>query len=182
MLNVLQSLFRASPLKTEAAALYDAIGSQARHPGFYTTLSVPDTLDGRFELVVLHAAMVFHGIRRHGEAGRALAQTTCDLMFKSFDTALRELGVGDLSVPKRVKAMAGAYRGRMDVYEAAFRAEGDDALIEALGRNVFRGRLEDPRPVTALSAYVRQTLQNLEALPLSAYETGNLSFGNVHVS
>src|SRR5690242_9073061 len=88
-------------------ALYGAIVAQARAPAFYMNYGVPDTLDGRFELLVLHAFLYFRRLKREpaAEAGEA-GQAVFDLMFLDMDRSLRELGVGDLSVPKKIKRMA----------------------------------------------------------------------------
>ncbi|KIL98794.1 Ubiquinol-cytochrome C chaperone [Paramagnetospirillum magnetotacticum MS-1] len=121
--------------------LYVAVINQARLPDFYLRLAVPDTLDGRFDLIVLHAFLVMRRLRQvtaeeGGEAARAVAQALFDLMFADMDQNLREMGVGDMSVGKRVKQMARAFYGRVAAYDEGLAAEGD-ALAEALRRNLY---------------------------------------------
>jgi cytochrome b pre-mRNA-processing protein 3 len=120
--------------------LYGAAVAAARQPAFYAGLGVPDTLDGRFDLVGLHVFLLIRRLRALPPPGPALAQAVFDAMFNDMDLNLREMGVGDLSVGKRVRAMWEAFHGRSSAYQAAL--EGRDAmkLAEALERNVWRGK------------------------------------------
>ncbi len=127
-------------------ALYTAAVGAARDPVFYERLGVPDTLDGRFDLVGLHAFLLIRRLRAAPPPGVAVAQAVFDAMFSDMDINLRELGVGDMSVSKRVKAMWEAFHGRATAYDAAL-AAGDQAALEtAVVRNVFR---EVPHPGAA---------------------------------
>jgi cytochrome b pre-mRNA-processing protein 3 len=119
-----------------AASLYAAAVAQARQPAFYTALGVPDTLDGRFELIVLHVHLLCRRLGTLGEAGAAPAQALFDTMFRDMDRNLRELGVSDPSLPRRIKSMIQAYYGRVKAYDAAL-AEGEGALAQAIARNVY---------------------------------------------
>ncbi|WP_374466727.1 ubiquinol-cytochrome C chaperone family protein, partial [Ferrovibrio sp.] len=92
-------------------ALYRAIVAQSRQAGFYREHGVPDSLDGRFDMIVLHSFLVMRRLRRIGAAAEPLSQQLFDLMFADMDSNLREIGVGDLSVGKKVKAMAQAFYG-----------------------------------------------------------------------
>ena len=115
--------------------LYGAAVRAARDPYFYTELGVPDTLDGRFDLVGLHAFLLIR--RLSGEKrGQEIAQTVFDAMFNDMDVNLREMGVGDLSVGKKVRAMWEAFHGRSHVYAEAMKI-GPEALAEALERNLW---------------------------------------------
>ncbi len=119
--------------------LYTAAVAAAREPFLYRSLGVADTLDGRFDLVCLHAFLLVRRLQREAEPGPALAQAVFDAMFSDMDVSLREMGVGDLSVGRRVRAMWEAFHGRAHAYEAAL-AAGDAAALEAaLLRNVWRG-------------------------------------------
>ena len=120
-------------------ALYGAAVAAAREIYLYESLGVPDTLDGRFDLVSLYAFLVIHRLRELPETGAALAQAVFDAMFSDMDMNLRELGVGDLSVGKRVRAMWEAFHGRANAYAAAMQAADHTALEAALARNVWRG-------------------------------------------
>jgi cytochrome b pre-mRNA-processing protein 3 len=118
-------------------ALYRAAVAAAREPYFYEALGVPDTLDGRFDLIAVHAFLLIE--RLQPEPGPALAQAVFDAMFSDMDMNLREIGVGDLSVGKRVRAMWEAFHGRAKVYAAAMQSADREALETALARNVWRG-------------------------------------------
>src|SRR6476660_9122950 len=103
------------------AALYGAIVAQARNPGLYADLAVPDTVTGRFEMVILHSALVLRHLRAD-DAAKAVAQEVFDLFCADMDRSLRELGVGDLAVGKRMREMAGIFYGRADAYDNALLA------------------------------------------------------------
>jgi cytochrome b pre-mRNA-processing protein 3 len=119
--------------------LYGSAVAAAREPFLYRSLGVADTLDGRFDLVCLHAFMLVRRLRREAAPGPALAQAVFDAMFSDMDVSLREMGVGDLSVGRRMRAMWEAFNGRALAYDAAL-ATGDAAALEtALMRNVWRG-------------------------------------------
>jgi cytochrome b pre-mRNA-processing protein 3 len=119
--------------------LYGAAVAAAREPFHYAVLQVPDTLDGRFDLVGLHTCIVIRRLRLMPKPGPELAQAVFDAMFSDMDVNLRELGVSDLSVGKRVRAMWEAFHGRALAYESALAATDIVALADALRRNVWRG-------------------------------------------
>ena len=120
-------------------ALYAAAVTAAREPGLYRSLAVPDTLDGRFDLVGLYAALMIRRLRQLPEPGPALAQAVFDAMFSDMDLNLREMGVGDLSVGRKVRQMWEAFHGRAMAYEDALEAGDAAGLAAALARNVWRG-------------------------------------------
>jgi cytochrome b pre-mRNA-processing protein 3 len=122
-----------------AHELYCRAVDAARDPYFYTELAVPDTLDGRFDLVGLHAFLVIRRLQAAPAPGPAVAQAVFDAMFADMDVNLREMGVSDLSVGKRVKQMWEAFHGRSVAYQKALDAGDAQALAEALSRNVWRG-------------------------------------------
>lgn len=142
-----------------AHSLYGAIVTQARAPVFYRDFGVADTIDGRFDMIVLHAFLVFEKLRALGPAGSALAQEVVDLFFLDMDRSLREMGVGDLAVPKRMRTMAESFAGRSAAYRGAA-ARGDrPALAEAIGRNVFPEADGVPPGAAALANYVLAWLE-----------------------
>ena len=163
---------RAAPLpESAAAACYAAIVAQARQPAFYAALQVPDTPQGRFEMVLLHACLALR--RLSGEP--AFGQALFDLMFADFDVNLRELGVGDLGVGKRVYGWAAAFRGRAATYAAGLIGEID--LAAALARNVYASRPEaDPAP---LADYVRRAAAALALYAPEAVMAGALAWPSV---
>lgn len=122
-----------------AATLYGAIVAQARQPALYARFGVPDTLDGRFEMVVLHTALVTGRLMQGAGAEKAAGQAVFDLYCLDMDRSLREIGIGDLGVPKRMKRMTERYYGRAGAYQTAL-ANGDIAALRAaVERNVFNG-------------------------------------------
>ena len=154
---ILDGLFRRSRLRRTADTLYVAAVRQARQPGFYTRFGAPDTLDGRFDMVTLHVFLLLRRLRDEGKEGAALAQKLFDVMFEYMDQDLREMGVGDLSVGKKVKAMARAVYGRIAAYEAAL-DEGGEAgqaqLVEALRRNLYSARDPHDEDARAFARYI----------------------------
>jgi cytochrome b pre-mRNA-processing protein 3 len=134
-------------------ALYGVAVLAARDPYLYRTVGVPDTLDGRFDLVGLHACLLIHRLRFLPDPGPALAQAVFDAMFSDMDINLREMGVGDLSVGKRVRAMWEAFHGRAAAYEAALAESDAPGLTAALQRNVWRG-VEPPNGAAATLARI----------------------------
>jgi len=147
-----------------AAALYGAIVAQARRPALYAGFGVPDTVDGRFEMVVLHTALLLDRLQREGEAEKTIGQRIFDLHCRDMDQSLRELGIGDLSVPKRMKKMAEAFYGRAAAYRAAVAVSDTASLAEIIRRNVFRGA-ETARDASPLAAYVLALARHLAAAP-----------------
>ena len=129
-------LFRRSPNVAVVERLHAAIVAAARQPALYTDLAVPDTFEGRFESLTLHAGLVLRRLRDAPAPGPEMAQDLVDTVFRHFDRTLREMGVGDTAVPKRMKGIAEAFAGRCAAYDEALRS-GD--LARALARNVYEG-------------------------------------------
>jgi cytochrome b pre-mRNA-processing protein 3 len=132
-------LLRRNPHERTGYVLYAQAVAAARDPTLYATVGVPDTLDGRFDLVGLHAFLVIRHLQTQPPPGPALAQAVFDAMFNDMDVALREMGVGDLAVGKKVKVMWEALHGRAIAYGRALDAGDSAALQAALARNVWRG-------------------------------------------
>ena len=156
--------------------LYGAVVTAARQPYFYTALGVPDTLDGRFDLLSLLAILLIERLRPEPEPGPALAQAVFDAMFSDMDVNLREMGVGDLSVGKKVRAMWNAFHGRAIAYAAAL-ASGDEAALEAaIARNVWRGATPPPGSAAALTRLAATGRSDLSRQPFAALAGGRVSF------
>ena len=173
LLNFLASKERGAR-ERKAADLYAAAVAQARQPALYTDLAAPDTLDGRFELIVLHVHLLCRRLGTLGAEGAGLAQAVFDTMFRDMDRNLRELGVGDPSLPRRVKAMIEAYFGRIKAYDAAF-AAGGDALAATIARNVYNAAEVSPAAV-AMAAYARRAQQAIDAAPGADLLAGRVAF------
>lgn len=127
--------FRPSPTRADAEQLLDGVIKASRNPAFFGAGRVPDSLGGRFEVVTLHAALALVRLRE-ADAPKGLAQHFTDVLFKYFDSGLREAGVGDLAVPKRMFRMASDFYGRLNAYAQAL-DEGEAALADAIGRNAL---------------------------------------------
>jgi cytochrome b pre-mRNA-processing protein 3 len=166
-------LFRPHPQDRSIGELYGAIVAQARLPGFYLSYGVPDTLEGRFDLIVLHLVLL---IERLGTAaGSAIGQEIFDVFCRDLDGNLREMGVGDLAVPKRMRRFGEAFYGRQAAYLAAFTAADDAALEKALERNIFAGA-DAGRHAVRLAHYVHAARRQLKGQDGAALRRGDVSF------
>lgn len=160
-----------------ASQLYHELVKHARTPAFYRDLGVPDTPEGRFEMVALHAALVIRRLRAEGAAGRALGQELFDLMFADVDESLRHIGVGDLKVGKHVKRLAGNFYARLAALDEALATGGTAPLRPILLTNVYHG---GPPPseaqCDALAAYLLAAERGLGAQAGAALLAGRLAF------
>lgn len=173
---MLRRLLSRSRFDESTHRLYDTMVERAREPVFFADLGVPDTLDGRFEMNVLHGLLIMRRLRRIEEGGAEAAQSLFDLMFADFDSALRQIGVGDLKVGSRIKQMGQAFYGRAAALNAAL-ADGaePDALKEALRRNTF-GTVEAKEDhLTVFETYVRGQEAHLDSQPDDALLAGDLT-------
>lgn len=155
--------------------LYGQLVAAAREPALYGELGVPDTLDGRFDLVGLYAALLIRRLRALAAPGPTLAQAVFDAMFSDMDTNLREMGVGDLSVGRKVREMWEAFHGRAGAYEAALAAGDATTLASALARNVWRGAA----PADAPAQLARLTLGQdafLATQDIASFAAGQVRF------
>jgi cytochrome b pre-mRNA-processing protein 3 len=157
-----------------AFQLYGAAVAAARDPYLYATLGVPDTLDGRFDAIVLHVYLVVRRLGSEAEPGAALAQAVFDAMFLDMDINLREMGVGDLSVGKRNRAMWEAFHGRSAAYAAAW--EDTPALAVAVSRNFWRGADAPPGSAAALVRLARAQAVCLASQDVTALSRGDVRF------
>jgi cytochrome b pre-mRNA-processing protein 3 len=147
-------LRRRKPEEALAVAVYGRTARDARMADLFEACGIPDTLDGRFDALALHAALMIDRLRREPD-GEALAQAFFDAMFRHLDLTLREIGVQDLGVGRRIKIMAEGLHGRALAYRAAL-AGGPDPLVEVLRRNAYGGRPPvDSEPVLRLEEHVR---------------------------
>ncbi len=151
-----------------ARALYEAIVAAARRTTLYDAMGVPDTVDGRFDMIVLHLFVVLDRLK---DEDQKLQQQIADEFFRDMDRSLREMGVGDLSVGKKIRKMAEAYAGRIQAYNNAG-GKDDAALAAALQRNVYAGNQNtDALPMAKL---VRSMQENLAGQPLAKIAKGRI--------
>lgn len=148
---MLKHLFRPRPQTLQAEALYARVVDQARQPAFYTTMATPDRIDARFELYTLHILLLLMRLRAEGERGADIGQRLFNVYVSALDDSLRELGVGDLSVAKKMRKLGEALYGRMKAYETPLEAGDADTLALALARNVHE--VEDAARGAPLAAY-----------------------------
>lgn len=154
--------------------LYGLAVAAARDPHLYRDLGVPDTLDGRFDLVGLHAFLLIRRLSALPPPGPAVSQAVFDAMFSDMDFNLREMGVSDLSVGRKVRSMWEAFHGRAVAYQAAL-GEGEAALAEALARNVWRGAPPDPSSALRLARLVLAQDAHLAQVPAEALCAGEVT-------
>ncbi|WP_312147605.1 ubiquinol-cytochrome C chaperone family protein [Brevundimonas sp.] len=158
---MLRNLFRQRPDERQGDALYALAVEQARQPGFYTALGVADRIDTRFELYTLHVLILFLRLKQDGERGEVAAQKLFDTYISSLDNTLRELGVGDVSIGKKMRKLGESLYGRMNAYEGPLRAEDEGALAASLAKNVYES--VDAETGTALARYAVTSRRNLAA-------------------
>lgn len=166
--------FKPRPEKTIGKALYAEIVQAARQPVLYGENAVQDTLEGRLELILLHAALVIRSLRAEGsEPARAVSQVVFDTMFEDFDIAMRELGLGDSGVGKKIRFMAEGFYGRAQSYAVAIEEDGVEALELAISRNLLASETADPR-AAGLAVHVHAVVAALDATGGAAMAQGEL--------
>jgi cytochrome b pre-mRNA-processing protein 3 len=168
-------LFRRRRADDTIATLYGTIVAQARLPAFYQVYGVPDTVDGRFELILLHLYLFL----RHsdGDLGdRELGQQVFDLFCRDMDRNLREMGISDLKVPKEMERIGQAFYGRASAYGAAL-ATGDIATVaKAVSRNVYGSEEAEPEAAARLGTYMMKVLAELSRQDRDSIQRGIIGF------
>lgn len=168
------SLFRKSTATEPVYAVYNSIVAQSRQPIFYAEWGVPDTVTGRFDMISLHMALLFRRLRTGTKAGKDFSQAVFDLFFKDMDRSLREMGAGDLAVPKKIQKMGNLFFGLLAGLNEAIDRNDDEALAAVISRNLLGG--EDSANVRALVAYVRERDSDLANQPADSIIAGDLRF------
>ena len=158
-----------------AQRLYAALTAQARRPEFYLSCGVPDSVDGRFEMIAIHAFLLFRRLKGQGEKAAAVAQEVYDVMFGDFDASVRELGAQDLGVGRRIKFMTEAMNGRFAAYDAGL-AGGPTELELALKRNLYGTTEPHDDALKRMAEYVRQADADLAAHPVDQLMRGVVQF------
>jgi len=166
--------FQPNPSRRSIDELYGAIVAQARSVVFYTAYGIPDTLEGRFDLIVLHMVLLLAALDHEGTPGRGIGQKLFDRFCRDLDASLREMGVGDLAVPTRMRQFGEAFYGRQAAYLEALRAADGRELEKALARNIFHGANGDgPR---RLGRYARILAHQFAVHDQSALLRGAVAF------
>jgi cytochrome b pre-mRNA-processing protein 3 len=165
-------LFARSRAVPSVELVYGDIVAAARLPRLYRDLGVPDTVMGRFDCLALHLVLVLRRLRALPPPADGLAQELVDRFFADLDAALRQIGIGDVSVPKKVKKLGQAFYGRAEAYEAALAQDAAaNALDQALARNVLE-RPDEPEIAAALAQHARRLAQALDSMSFERLLTG----------
>jgi cytochrome b pre-mRNA-processing protein 3 len=172
--------FRRAAENRTIASLYGMIVAQARSPAFYADFGVPDTVQGRFDLIVLHLVLVIRRLTGdqnagRGFAGRNIGQRLFDVFCSDLDDNLREMAIGDLAVPKHMRRFGEAFYGRQRAYVTAFEAEDEQAFENALARNIFAGAGVEGK-AARLADYARAVARELDAQAEEALLRGEVVF------
>jgi cytochrome b pre-mRNA-processing protein 3 len=172
-------LFRRSPSNHSIASLYGTIVAQARAAPFYRICGVPDTVNGRFEMVVLHTVLVLRRLEKEPLPLRRIGQELFDRFCRDMDGSLREMGVGDLAVPTKMRKIGEAFYGRQAAYGAALAADHPEPLVAALERNVL-GAQTGTSGLGAMrfATYVRAAVESLAEQDGQALSRAELTFPN----
>jgi len=177
-LNPLKRLRSRRSKTSKSQKLYGAIVAQARLPDFYRDLGVPDSLDGRFAVLSLHLFIVLHRLKQEGTAGVSLAQGVMDRFIGDMDTVMRELGVSDLRVPKKMRALAGSAHALLETYDQAF-AAGEAPFTAAIAASLPSGCEDTELSSETLASYLMGCAAALEREPLSALTAGAIAFPEI---
>ncbi len=170
-------LFRENVEQQAADSIYAAIVAQARRPEFYIDAGVPDTLDGRFDVLVIHAFLFFHRLKGEGDAAQKCGQLVFDAMFADLEQNLREMGVGDMSIGKKVRKMGSAFYGATKAYDEglAHHPTQPEVLTDALRRNVFAEAVANDG-ASRLADYMTRCAESLSQQNIDVLLSGNVAF------
>jgi cytochrome b pre-mRNA-processing protein 3 len=167
-------LFRKNKVShTIMVRQYDALTRAARDPVFFEGMNMPDTVMGRFEMLSIALILYFRRTATAGQEVKAIAQEVVEAFFEDLDHSMRELGIGDNGVPKRMKKLAGMFYGRLDSYARALDASDSDALEAALRRNIHPENADEALSMRLLAAYMMTAENALKAVPESVLANGD---------
>ncbi len=173
-----RNLFSFSDEKKSAHRLYIILVEQARQPAFYLNCGVADTVAGRFDMVILHAILLLRRMHREPEKTGPLSQALFDYMFDDFDLNLREIGIGDTGIGKRIKKMGTGFYGRLEAYGQGLDSDDDTLLHAALARNLYREMQPSDQEISSVANYMRRESAALEKIDLDSVMAGNFNFGD----
>ena len=169
------SLFRKKANATQVFAVYSAIVAQSRQTRFYADWQVPDSVNGRFDMVSLHLCLLFRRLKTGEQSTRIFSQAVFDLFFKDMDQSLREMGAGDMAVPKRIQKMGELFYGLLDKLTTALDQQDVAALQSVIRRNIYND--EDTEGLPSLVAYVLPLESELNAMETEDILSGSLHLG-----
>ncbi|MBE1236194.1 ubiquinol-cytochrome C chaperone family protein [Phaeovibrio sulfidiphilus] len=182
-LNVVSAMRQRRDYKRKAAVLYKVVVAQARSPFFYERLGVPDTLDGRYDMLVIHMALLLRRLSSFAPGDRPtrkaplprLAQYLFDLMEKDLKHNIRRIGIQETAITRETRKMLRAFYGRAYSYEMGLR-EGTPALVQALRENLYRNTEVSADQVAAMAGYIIRQEERLKVLPEDDFLEGRQVF------
>ncbi len=166
---------KRTPRADTIQGLYGAIVAQGRKPAFYAGYGVPDTPEGRFDMILLHLILFVRRLRREPAPIRALGQRVFDLFCRDMDHSFREMGIGDLAVPKHMRRVAEAFYGRATAYDAAIEDADEEQLAAVLARNIFQSAAPSAG-ARRLGRYVRLAIDELDRQEAGELAQARVSF------
>ncbi len=169
------SLFKKSPASGPVFTVYSALVAQSRQPRFYAEWGVPDTVTGRFDMISLHLMLLFRRLKSESSAAKAFSQAIFDLFFKDMDQSLREMGAGDLAVPKKIRNMGNVFYGLLATLDTALSTGDPEAVEIVLRRNVYAEI--DASSARPLADYVVAEAKRLADQPADRILAGHLDLG-----
>ncbi len=167
-------MFGRSPLDMAVRRFYSLTVEQSRQPGFYSDWGVPDSPIGRFDVIALHGFFVLHRLKGEAQAVR-FSEAFCGAIFDDMDRNLREMGVGDLSVGKKVRKLAEGFYGRAEAYERAL-MEDDRVLRDVLAKNLYGDASADEKALFKVTDYVRRNVDFLATQEVEKLVGGRINF------
>lgn len=177
-IRLLERLFRPRQARVAGEALYAGLVDQARRPELYRDLGVADRIDARFELYVLHLSLLLARLKGEGEAASETGQAVFDAFVGALDDSLRELGVGDLSVAKKMRKLGEAVYGRVVGYQNAL-AAGDTVELSGLLARAVYAEEEADEVSDGLAAYAVSTHESLRSLRIEDILRGRLTWPEI---
>ena len=170
--------FKKKKIETISNHIYQKIVIFSRNKIFYTKYSVPDTIDGRFDMLVLITIIVVHRLSKIKNEGIELSQNIFDVVFKDLDFSLRELGAGDVSVANNMKKLISSYMGRQKVYVEAFKNKDEEFLALAFKNNIFRNNDQRKDLILLLSKNIFRIKNKLDLIEDKKILNGDFNFSN----
>lgn len=173
-------LFPGYRQKEQGYKLYGKLVGQARNPVFYTEFGVPDDMDGRFDMILLHMFVLDHRLAGEAVGTKKIRRFVQEALFSDMDRSLREMGVGDMSIGKEVKKMGAAWFGRVKAYTAAIKSDSPlKELSIAVAKNLYKS--EDAPHAEAIAGYMLESLQKLKSVPQPDVVASNFEFPDIHL-
>jgi cytochrome b pre-mRNA-processing protein 3 len=167
--------------KEAAEKIYDAIVAQSRNPSFYIRCGVPDTLSGRFDMLVIHMFIVLQILKLGGREGQLLAQEIVEAFIREMDTMVRDLGVSDRNVPKEVRKIAQLFYGQLLAYSTALQRNEPKLLAGEVWKSFqsSEGNKQQPVASESISTYIQQSIKSIQEMPLNMLLQGNIRFPEI---